>query len=316
MKIPQNFDLTPISWLDLSGLAASELININTEKTYDSDWVLKIDLEGPCQDENGNDLPDPAGLSYSDLSSTGRGRYNIDPPIFAKMPGINNRWALHDFRTDFKRNTISAPSPDGGGDAMARSARGDETVARCSNTPRDPFNQDTCTISYHPNACESVPAWGSSDRTLSKYTRTYAGPDAGVVVCGSPNEVAPDPNQGDVFDVRNHKLHSHRVIYDDQKRMSWAEVILGAPDLLCQKMGWSLSKIFSFDYGTLADNRGNEVQIAAYDNFVTSCFSTYKEVMKRASFIHGLARQLTYEDSVSVAYDWHLNDKIRYPDGM
>ena len=238
MKIPHNFDLASISWLDLSDLAVTELININTEKTYDSDWVLKKVLEGPCQDENGNDLPDPAGLAYSDLSSTGRSRYNIDPPIFAKMPGDDNRWALHDFRTDFKGNTISDPMSDGGGDAMVRSARGDKTVALCSNTPRNPFNEETCKISYHPNACDSVPESGGWGFTLSKFTRSYAGPDAGVVVCGSPNEVAPDPNEGDVFDVRNFQVHSHRVIYDDQKRMSWAEVIMSAPDVLCQKIGW------------------------------------------------------------------------------
>ena len=120
---------------------------------------------------------------------------------------------------------------------MIRSAIHDKVTARCSNTPRDPFNQDSCKISYHPNACESVPI-GAYGRALSKYTRTYSGPYAGVVVCGSSNEVAPNPNEGDVFDVRITKVHSHRVIYEDQKRMSWAEIIMGAPDVLCQKMGW------------------------------------------------------------------------------
>ena len=50
---------------------------------------------------------------------------------------------------------------------MVRSARGDETVALCSNTPRNPFNEETCKISYHPNACDSVPESGGWGFTLS-----------------------------------------------------------------------------------------------------------------------------------------------------
>ena len=78
----------------------------HNHRTHDSSWLLQKSLD-TCKDQNGDEFPDPAGLSANDYSSVGRGKYNLDKPIFAKLPG--NKWALHDFRTIFRRNTLDDP---------------------------------------------------------------------------------------------------------------------------------------------------------------------------------------------------------------
>jgi hypothetical protein len=190
--IPNGFNMTSLSWIDISTLDNStEIVNINPERTHDSSWLLQTNLS-TCQDANGAEFPDPAGLAYIDLRSTGRGKYNLDKPIFAKLPG--SKWALHDFRTEFVENTVNNPLEDGGGGALKRAARGAgeiDLITRCSNVQRNVFNDGQCQISYHPDACQTVPLQGDmidptyfakSIEKAYKYLPPWAGPDgAGVI---------------------------------------------------------------------------------------------------------------------------------------
>jgi hypothetical protein len=189
--------MTTLSWIDISTLDTNtEIVNINADRTPDASWLLQKDLD-TCQDKNGDEFPDPAGLAYTDYLSYGRGKYNLDKPIFAKLPG--DKWALHDFRTQFKANTADNPLEDGGGAAMKAAARsGDNLVVRCSNVQRNVFNEAKCRISYHEDACQSVPlpdpkdsyrVWmydpgggGGTPEKMWKYLPSYAGPDNGGVV--------------------------------------------------------------------------------------------------------------------------------------
>lgn len=74
ITIPDAFDKSDLSWIDLSGLSSEDdLVNLNAERTHDASWILRKDLDS-CTDENGADIPDPAGLANIDYSSQGRGR--------------------------------------------------------------------------------------------------------------------------------------------------------------------------------------------------------------------------------------------------
>ena len=235
--MPEAFDTAELSWIDLSNLNTStEIVNINADRTHDSNWILKQEMSS-CDDENGDVIPDPAGLSNIDFSSTGRGKFNLDKPIFAKLPGTN-KWALHDIRTIFKSNTKEDPLLDGGGKVMKAAARTIDSgnpgqlVVRCSNAQRNIFNEESCKLSYDADACVSVPIGtatirdpgGDNPSFVSDYLPSYAGPDnGGVIVCGSENEVAPDVTEDDVYDVTNRKVQSHRINYMDQKQSVWLE---------------------------------------------------------------------------------------------
>ena len=254
VNIPIGFNKTGagLSWIDLSTVTVpTELKNINVDRTHDSNWLLKKDLD-TCNDEAGNPFPDPAGLAAYDLSSTGRGKYNLDKPIFAILPG-ENKWALHDLRVLFQGNTIEQPLMDGGGNAMQRAARsGDnddgnpntDLVTLCSNTQRNIFNEPHCKISYDPEAC--VGGRGQDllgvARPVANNIAAYAGEDGGgvgknlallylreilsyicipltlyvlpfsTVVCGAAGEAEPNPEEDDYVDVNNRILESSRIV--------------------------------------------------------------------------------------------------------
>ena len=136
-----------------------------------------------------------------------------------------------------------------------------------------------------------------------------------MVVCGSENEVAPVPElSGDYFAAQNRKLDSGEIRYNSQKKTTWAEVVLNAPDQLCQKNAWALMKIFATSTATNKDEQNSETNIQVLDNFVNACMSTYKDVIKRASFNEEMSRQLTYDNNKAVARGWHLVDSLAYPD--
>lgn len=337
VKLPSDWDLASINWVDLSDLNSSEVVNLNQLRTHDASYMITVSLDPNCVDMNGNLLPDPARLAYTDYMSTGKGRYNLDMPVFARLPSTTPgeaKWALHDVRTQLRTNTLESPAMDGGGKAMRRASRSvenadgqikDLVVTRCINVQRNVFNEDYCKISYEEDACESVPKpeineaglmisfqkdpGGLEPEPLEKYMPKYAGPNGGgVVVCGSPNEVRPDVYKDDTFDIQNRKMHSHRVNYFNLKRASFVETILSAPDQLCQKMGWALAKIFATSTQMNKDEINSETNINVLDNFVTCCHCTYKEVMKRSTYNEEMASQLTYLNNKAVAAEYHRTD--------
>jgi hypothetical protein len=71
---------------------------------------------------------------------------------------------------------------------------------------------------------------------------------AGVLVCGSPNEVASDPLEDDYFDVVQQDADCVGCLdaygdYFAQKQSVWTMTILGAEDQLCQKVAKHLNFI-------------------------------------------------------------------------
>ena len=133
-------------------------------------------------------------------------------------------------------------------------------------------------------------------------------------MCGSENEVAPNPIEDDTYDVMNRKVQSNRIDYANQKRGVWAEVVMTANDQLCQKNGWVLHKIFATSTNMNADNGNSETNIGVLDLFVKNCFSTYRNVMFQSSLLEEMAEQLTYNGNKAVHADWHQNKILAYPD--
>jgi len=113
-------------------------------------------------------------------------------------------------------------------------------------------------------------------------------------------------------------LPSTKQSYANQKRGVFLEVLLSSPDQLCQKTGWSLQKTFATSTATNKDPTNSEANIQVLDNFIMSCHSTYKEVIKRASFNEEMGRQLTFNGNgggnKAVLDRWHTDGKLVYPD--
>jgi hypothetical protein len=79
--------------------------------------------------------------------------------------------------------------------------------------------------------------------TLANNVRSNRG--GGTLVCGTPNEVAPDPTLDDYFDVIHRDLDCIGCMdsygdYSKQKATVWAVNALEGEDQFCQRMAWSL----------------------------------------------------------------------------
>jgi hypothetical protein len=131
---------------------------------------------------------------------------------------------------------------------------------------------------------------GDSVDPLWKYIPPYAGPDNGGVVgkcmsgmiaycvhlfshificfqravCGSENEISPNPIEDDHFDVTNRKVEPGPIDYASQKTTVWIEVVLSAEDQLCQRLAFGLSKIFA----TSTDMNSDSFNTGVFDCFV------------------------------------------------
>jgi hypothetical protein len=89
---------------------------------------------------------------------------------------------------------------------------------------------------------------GAMAKDLAKVTlvnKIQSNRGGGTLVCGSPNEVAPDPTLDDYFDVINRDLDCIGCAdsygdYSKQKATVWAMNVLEGEDQLCQRMAWSL----------------------------------------------------------------------------
>ena len=84
--------------------------------------------------------------------------------------------------------------------------------------------------------------------TLANKVATNRG--GGTLVCGSPNEVAPDPTLDDFFDVINRDLDCIGCMnsygdYSKQKATVWAMNALDGEDQFCQRMAWSLYELLN-----------------------------------------------------------------------
>lgn len=63
-----------------------------------------------------------------------------------------------------------------------------------------------------------------------------------------------------------------------------------------------------------SDSQNSEANINVLDLYVTSCFSTYKDVIYKASFNEEMGAQLTFLRNKAVHSDWHLVGKLAWPD--
>jgi uncharacterized protein (DUF1800 family)/uncharacterized protein (DUF1501 family) len=151
-------------------------------------------------------------------------------------------------------------------------------------------------------------------------TLEYNPSKAGVLVCGSPNEVASDPWHGDRgFDVTHAEGTGYRTMsiweLAAQRHTTWAHMALHAPDQLRQKMAWSLSQIVSVGLpNSFIFNEQTEHYIAFYDLFVKNAFGNYLTLMKEYSFNHIMGEWLSFKGNKSLQYNLEVEGRENYPD--
>ena len=116
----------------------------------------------------------------------------------------------------------------------------------------------------------------------------------GTLVCGSPNEVAPDPFLDDYFDVIHRDLacigcHSSYGDYAKQKATVWTMNVIEGEDQMCQRMSWSLYELLNVGAASNPDN--TETNLYTYDIFTRHCFGNYFDILKELTYNPKMGKQ-------------------------
>ncbi|KAL7553976.1 hypothetical protein ACHAWF_017328 [Thalassiosira exigua] len=151
--------------------------------------------------------------------------------------------------------------------------------------------------------------------TLANKVVTNRG--GGTLVCGSPNEVAPDPTLDDYFDVIHRDLdcigcQDSYGDYSAQKVTVWTMNALEAPDQLCQRMAWSMYELLNV--GTASNPDNTESNLYTYDIFTRHCFGSYFDVLKELTYNPKMAEQFSFIGSTSIRLSWDVSGQLVFPD--
>ena len=144
-----------------------------------------------------------------------------------------------------------------------------------------------------------------------------------VESCGSPGEVANNPQHGQIFyfgkeRYKNVAVYSQQEVLHpfrqqqggNQKQTVWSTIALTAPDQLRQRKAWALAQtcvVGEFSSAVLGDHV--EVWASYYDIFVRHAFGNYKNVLHEISFNPIMSKFLTFYKSESFAYSGSSPDE-------
>lgn len=190
-------------------------------------------------------------IDSSNCASVPKFNYTVTE-IFAQT--VDGDWVQFTPRIFMRENTLDNPLSDGGLNLLQQ-----ERTFYCANAPRSFLNENDCTLST-VRACP----YGSTDPGEAS---------TGVLLCGSPDEVANDPTLGDSrLDVSSldenlavalglEEDTTNRNTFARQREFVWYQIALTAQDQLRQRMAWALFQIFSI---AKQDVRGEEFLTEAF----------------------------------------------------
>lgn len=138
--------------------------------------------------------------------------------------------------------------------------------------------------------------------------------------CGSPGEVANDPQLGaqlryhlgtyDLSDLSHpDRIPGDLINNEDTKYAVWQNVALNATDQLRQRMSWALSQIFVVNVDGVGNFDETEPWVVFYDIFVRHAFGNFRDVLKEVSYSPTMALMLSYMGSGSIGHSGFYPDE-------
>jgi hypothetical protein len=132
------------------------------------------------------------------------------------------------------------------------------------------------------------------------------------MLCGSPGEVANEPNEGHhmpmiagsrrrrmAFDGHFDNRHLDRMRSNLGKAAVWSTKALEARDQLRQRVAWALSQVFVVSSQGFGYNEYSEMWLNYYDIFVRNAFGNFRELLREVTFSPLMGRYLTHSGSSS-----------------
>ncbi|CAJ1389654.1 unnamed protein product [Effrenium voratum] len=126
--------------------------------------------------------------------------------------------------------------------------------------------------------------------------------------CGSPGEVANQPNLGHQFrffttedhidsDLDNHFFD--RMDRELSKSAVWTAKAMGAEDQLRQRVAWALSQIFVVSANGFGGDSRTEVWLNYYDMFLRHAFGNFRDLLQEVTYNPLMGEYLTNTGSSS-----------------
>jgi uncharacterized protein (DUF1800 family) len=123
-------------------------------------------------------------------------------------------------------------------------------------------------------------------------------------------EVANDPSLAEAFDVESNKrTTTSNDRFNNQKHVTWMEIVLNQPDQLRQRLSWALAQMITVVPGGIDANEHTEIYTHYYDIFVENSLKSFRDILARASWSPLMAEHLSYRRSKSHPYVYAEEDK-------
>jgi hypothetical protein len=140
------------------------------------------------------------------------------------------------------------------------------------------------------------------DKVLTHFGASGQINGGGVIVCGSPGEVANDQYMGSVFEVETGSEQPPYYIGDNRKFV-WTMLALNAKDQFRQRVAWALAQILVVVKSAIgSEYQKTEWFLNYYDIFVRHAFGNYRDILREVSYSSLMAENLSYLGSKSAAY--------------
>jgi cullin-associated NEDD8-dissociated protein 1 len=147
--------------------------------------------------------------------------------------------------------------------------------------------------------------------------------DASYESCGSPGEVANEPELGHHYfmmmgepgsepgdaEGKRDRIRAAKFRKQEGPETAWLNVALRSPDQLRQRMAWALSQIFVVSKTGVNKASSTELWANYYDIFVRNAFGNYRDVMREVSYSPVMATMLTYLNSRSIGQTGFFPDE-------
>ena len=273
--------------------------------------LQNLDLDLPNRDIPGDrrvTLPGGAKLEEMAANVPGVKILRHNQPVLPKCnePGNgafflrdrDNKLYHHDKRLLLLENTVENPA-----------SFGYSGQVECPNAIKNFVNLEGCVIGGR--ACDA-------DGSLAS-----ARHDDLVEICGSPGEVANEPEMGNRFLFarttgqqilrREENSLDFRTGATSSKQMIWNRMALEAPDQLRQRIAFALSQITvvtALQVGLVEA----EMYLNYYDIYVRHAFGNYGDVLKEVTYHPLMGLMLTYRDSRALQSNFQRTRRLIFPD--
>jgi hypothetical protein len=129
----------------------------------------------------------------------------------------------------------------------------------------------------------------------------------GFEACGSRGEVANEPGLGNKFYNVNDDFGTTQGVdqsqyrYEAGKAMTWATVVLNAPDQLRQRTAWALSQVFTTGVPNFGYEDDTEIWLNYYDIFVDNAFGNFRDIVREVAASPLMGEYLTFKGNSAFA---------------